>query len=285
MTEVPGGQGSREQSGAAAVADAPATVVRLGAVAYLNAAPLLHGLETEPRFALERALPSAVAERLHAGEIDVGMIPSVEYARGSFALVPGVAIASRGAVRSVNLFLRGRLLDVRSVALDTSSRTSVALTRVLLRERLGRDPEYVSMAPDVDAMLERCDAALVIGDPALYYEGGAERLDLGLAWRELTGLPFVWAFWAGKPGALEAPDVRRLQRALGEGCAAFPEIARAWSAGDARREAVSLAYLRENMSYALGEAERAGLSEFLARAHAIGLVARVPELVFYGDRS
>ena len=259
--------------------------LRLGVVSYLNAAPLAHGLDAERSFSLERALPSRIAERLHAEEIDGGTIPSIEYARGSFEVVPGVAIASRGPVRSVMLFLRRRLEDVRSVGLDTSSRTSAALTRVLLRARLGRDPEYVPMAPDVHAMLERCDAGLVIGDPALYYEGGSARLDLGEAWRELTGLPFVWAFWAGRPGAVSAGEVRRLQRALADGLAALPEIARAWSGGSPQREALSVSYLRDNMAYALGEAEqRAALREFYARAHALGLIPRIPEIRFYGDR-
>jgi len=260
----------------------PAKALRLDAVSYLNAAPLCYGLAAEPRFDLRRALPAIVAEALHAGESDLAMIPSIEYARGSgYAIVPGIAITSRGPVRSVNLFLNGRLEDVRSVALDTSSRTSVALARILLREQLGRDPEYVAMAPSVDAMLARCDAALVIGDPALDYEGGAARVDLGALWTERTGLPFVWAFWAGRPDALTASDVQRLQRALAEGLAARTEIAREW-AGRAEHAARNGSYLRDNIVYALGEAECAGLRLFYARARALSLIAKEPEIRFHG---
>ena len=258
--------------------------LRLAAVSYLNAAPLVHGLSEEPRFALERAVPSAVAERLHAREADLATIPSIEYARGEYAIVPGIAIASRGPVRSVNLFLRTRLPAVRRVALDTGSRTSVALARLLLRERLPREPEYVAHAPDVGRMLESCDAALVIGDVALYYDGDAERVDLGEAWSASTGLPFVWAFWAGRPDALDVADVARLQRATAEGVRAIPEIARSWSGGDPARAALNERYLLDNIAYAFGEAERAGLREFHARAQAAGLIARVPEIHFYGDR-
>jgi chorismate dehydratase len=258
--------------------------VRLCGVSYLNAAPLLHGLPGDADFALERELPSRVAELLHAGRADVGMIPSIEYARGDYAIVPGVAIASRGKVRSVVLYLRQRLEQVRRVATDRGSRTSVALLRLLLRDRLGRDPEYVEMPPDVPRMFEDCDAALVIGDAALYYEGDAERLDLGQMWHALTGMPFVWAFWAGRPGALSPADVARLQRALGQGLRAIPEIAQAWSGGVAGRAALNQEYLRHNIAYGLGGAEQAGLREFLARSHAAGLIPRLPELRFHADR-
>ena len=158
--------------------------VRLGAVSYLNAAPLVYGLAWSSRVPATADLPSKVAEGLHAGTIDVGMIPSIEYARGEYAIVPGIAIGSRGPVRSVSLYLRGKLDQVRRVALDTSSRTSVALARILLRERLGRDPEYVDRPPDLKAMLAEADAALVIGDPALYADHDAERLDLGEGWQD-----------------------------------------------------------------------------------------------------
>jgi chorismate dehydratase len=256
--------------------------LRLAAVSYLNAAPLVYGLEAEPRFDVLREVPSRVAERLHAGEADLGMIPSIEYARGDYAIVPEVAITSRGPVRSVNLFLRKPLQDVRRVAIDSGSRTSVALARLLLRERLGREPEYVAQPPDVPRMLERCEAALVIGDAALYYEGGAERIDLGEAWQALTGLPFVWAFWAGRKGALGAIDVARLQRAQAEGVRAIPEIARSWSGGDPARAALNEGYLRDNIAYILGAEERAGLREFHVRAHAAGLIPSIPEIRLYG---
>jgi chorismate dehydratase len=260
------------------------TALRLSAVSYLNAAPLVHGLEGEADFALARAVPSQVAEELHAGAADLGMIPSIEYARGDYAIVPEIAITSRGAVRSVLLFLRGRLEDVRTVAVDAGSRTSVALGRLVLRERLRRDPERVVVTPDIPRMLEQADAALVIGDAALDYAGGAERLDLGEAWLELTGLPFVWAFWAGRPGALSPAGVARLQRAQAEGVAAIPRIASQWSGGDAARAARNESYLRHNIQYALGDAERKGLREFYVRAHAASLIPRVPEVGLYADR-
>jgi chorismate dehydratase len=224
-----------------------------------------------------------VAEQLHAGAIDLGMIPSIEYAAGEYAIVPGIAIGSRGPVRSVNLFHRGPLEDVRRVALDASSRTSVALLRILLRERLRRDPEFVTQRPVVPEMLAAADAALVIGDPALDFKGDVARLDLGDEWWRLTGLPFVFAFWAGRPGAIGPQDVARLQASLAAGLQALPAIASSYNGhgpGDAERYE---RYLRSNIVFTLGEAELAGLREFYRRAQVLGLIPKVPELRFHGD--
>jgi chorismate dehydratase len=258
--------------------------LRLGVVPYLNVAPIVYGLERDPRFVLERDVPARVAERLHAGEIDLGMIPSIEYAFGDYAIVPGIAIGSRGPVRSVTLFHEGDLEQVRRVALDSSSRTSVALVKILLRERLGRDPEYVAMAPGVRPMLAAADAALVIGDPALFFEGDLRRMDLGAEWQRLTGLPFVFAFWAGRRGAVTPADVRRLQAALGAGLGAIPAIASSYNGYGAGHASTSEAYLRSNIVFRLGEDELAGLSEFYRRSEALGLIPKAPELRFHGDR-
>ncbi|MGE5126348.1 MAG: menaquinone biosynthetic enzyme MqnA/MqnD family protein [Betaproteobacteria bacterium] len=268
------GRGSYSASGRA---------VRLGAVSYLNAEPHVHGLEGDPGFRIERDVPSRVARRLHAGDVDLGIVPSIEYAFGPYAIVPGAAIASRGPVRSVCLFHRGPLERVRRVALDTSSRTSAALVRVLLRERLGRDPQYVPMGPGLVDMLAVADAALMIGDRALDQEGELPRLDLGEEWQRLTGLPFVFAFWAGRAGAVNPAGVRRLQAALAEGLSHADEIAERQACGVAGRAERYRAYLRENIVFELGEQEQAGLREFYRRAHALSLIPAVPELRFHAQ--
>ena len=184
-------------------------------------------------------------------------------------------------MRSVCLFHQGPLEAVRRVAIDTSSRTSVALLRLLLQARLSREPEYVPMPPDPAAMLAACDAALVIGDAALYFDSDVRRWDLGQAWRELTGHPFVYAFWAGRPGAVQPTHVEALQVALAAGLRALPQIAQAWNT----RAALGESYLRENIVFELGPAELQGLREFYRRAHAAGLIPRVPELRFYAQHS
>jgi chorismate dehydratase len=261
--------------------------LRLGVVAYLNAAPLIHGIDSDARFEIVRDVPSRVADALHAGRVDLGVIPSIEYAAGDYAIVPQVAITSQGPVRSVCLFHRGPLSEVRRVALDSSSRTSAVLLRILLNDRLGRDPEYVVMPPSLPDMLATAHAALLIGDRALYFEGEEKRMDLGQEWTERTGLPFVWAFWAGRPEAASPSDVARLQASLAAGRNALREIASSYNGAGAPgggRAALNEQYLRTNMAYRLDEAESAGLKEFYRRAHGLGLITRVPELRFYGGR-
>jgi chorismate dehydratase len=251
-------------------------------VSYLNAEPLVYGLAADPGFELVRDVPSGVADLLRAGRVDLGMIPAVAYADGDYAIVPGVAIASRGPVRSVCLFHERALADVRRVALDAASRTSVVLARVLLREILGRDPEYATGRAPVSDMLRQADAAVVIGDPALYYDGPAQRLDLGEAWTLRTGLPFVYAIWAGPTDAVAAPTVARLQEALDGGLRHLREIAASYNGFGGGKGTLNESYLRANIVYALGEQELLGLREFLQRAHALALVPRVPQLRFHG---
>ena len=141
------------------------------------------GLDRDPRFDLRFDLPSRCASLLHAGAIDVGLIPSIEYLRGpggpgDYRLVPDVAIASTGPVASVALYTKRPMSDVRSIALDTSSRTSVALTRVLCARAFRIHPKLEPIGPDVAAMPGRCDAALLIGDVALLLDHTAVRLTL-----------------------------------------------------------------------------------------------------------
>ncbi len=239
--------------------------VRLGAVDYLNARPLVFGLELHPEFIVQFDSPSKCAALLHEGSIDVGMIPSIEYLRGaSYCAVPEVAIVSEGAVASVALFTTKPLDQVRSIAADISSRTSNGLLRVLCYESFGVDAEFVPMPPRPIEMLTRHDAALVIGDAALFFEAeaaGAAKIDLGEAWTALTALPFVWAFWAGRPGALHGEQVRSLIGAAGAGVAQSDAIAEAYCGPD--RAERGRRYLRENIRYGWGERETAGLRKVL----------------------
>jgi chorismate dehydratase len=257
--------------------------VRLGAVGYLNARPLVHGLERSARFEVRYDTPSECARLLHADAIDVGLIPSIEYLRGGpYRIVPDLAIASRGAVASVAIFTTKPMADVRSIAMDTSSRTSVALTRVLCARLFRIDPRLEPRAPDLDDMLRQCDAALIIGDTALFLDACAiEKIDLGEAWTKLTGLPFVYAFWAGRPGVLTADDVEALQQARDEGVTRPEELARAYLGESPERHAIGARYLRDNIKYHLTEDERAGLETFFRYAAEAGVVERAAPPQFY----
>jgi chorismate dehydratase len=268
------------------------TPVRLGAVGYLNARPLVYGLERQPRFELRYDIPSECARLLHAHAIDVGLIPSIEYLRGPqpYACAAGPAVTSRGPVASVAIYTRVEPRDIRSIAMDTSSRTSVALSTIMLRRAFGATPEPVEMAPDLGAMLARADAALIIGDTALFLDhqsaiGSSQpaisKIDLGALWTESTGLPFVYAVWAGWVGSMSPDDVGLLQRARDEGVAESDEVARAYYPDDPGRQAVAKQYLRDNIHYFLGDDELEGLRTFYRYAAEEGLVAGVGELQFF----
>ncbi len=258
--------------------------VRLGAVSYLNVEPLIAGLENDRRFVLSRESPARVADQLQRGDIDLATIPSIEYARNRYAMVRGIGIASRGAVRSVRLYHRRPLSSIRTVALDVSSRTSIALLRIVLEARGVRAYDTTTAPPDVDRMLGGTDAALVIGDAALAYAGDADSLDLGEAWASLTGLPFVYAFWAGRPDALELAHIEALERAVERGLAEIPAIAARYNGSVALGSRLKEAYLRENIGFRLGGEEYAGLAEFFDRAAALGILPEAPALRFYGER-
>lgn len=262
-------------------------MVRIGAVSYLNSRPLVQGLEQRPaEFAVRYDLPSTCAALLHAHEIDLGLIPSIEYLRGEeYYAVPGCAVASDGAVASVALFARVPIERVSSIALDTSSRTSVALTRVLSRKHFGIRPAFLDHGPDLPAMLQRADAALLIGEPALFADWrglGVQKIDLGEVWNAFTGLPFVYAFWTGHPGALSAAGVRALQDARAQGEAEVEQVAYGFFPGEPDRAAIGARYLREHIRFGLGEREQAGLERFFALAAEVGLVDRVQPLRWYG---
>ena len=258
--------------------------VRLGAVDYLNARPLVYGLELRnDLFTLRFDVPSKCAALLHEGSIDVGMIPSIEFLRGaSYRIVPGAGIISEGPVASVALFTTRPIEKIRTIAADTSSRASNALLHVLCLERFGIDPEFRPMHPDAALMLQECDAALLIGDPALFldYQAlGATKVDLGEEWFSMTALPFVWAFWAGRPEALTHEAVAALLTARDGGVAGSDAIAASYCGPD--RASLGQAYLRENIRYSLGEREEEGLRMYYELAGKHGLVRTVPPPAFY----
>jgi chorismate dehydratase len=238
-------------------------------------------------------VPSKCAELLHEEAIDVGLIPTIEYLRGhQYHIVPGVAIASRGPVASVALYTTRAVKDIRSIALDTSSRSSVALMRVLCNREFRIRPRFEPAGPDLESMLVRCDAAVMIGDNALFLEpkvrlkpdgaGDIDKIDLGEVWTRATRLPFVYAFWAGRASALTAEDVRALQEARDQGVAHAEEIARA-SFADPRKQAIGARYLRDNIKYGFGEDERAGLELFYRYAVEARIVPASQELRFYSQ--
>ncbi len=283
------------------------TPLRIGAVAYLNARPLTFCLAEKVAGAeVILDLPSRLAEGLSCGDLDVALVPLIEHFRqpGS-TILSDACIACKGAVKSVKLFGRTAADRIRTLALDEGSRTSAALSRILLKERFGLEPEIEPLR--VGASLDDCsaDAVLLIGDRGILPPKGKFEFiwDLGEQWMEWTGLPFVFAMWVARPGLSvagldvgQAPSEREI-RQIGNlshiGCldAAF---AAARDAGVCRFEEISrlespvvgispeecLSYLRDHLCYRLGRRERCGLETFGRLAERHGLAPAGARLVF-----
>ena len=265
--------------------------IRVGAVSYLNAKPLYDRLtEYAPGVRLEMDLPSRLADRLRDGGLDIALIPSVEYLRGAdsgYEILPGFAIAARGAVRSVKLFCRVPFSRIERLALDAGSRTSQALARVWLDEEHGVRPSRIEELPmGVSALESTADAVLVIGDRAMRvpHEPFREVVDLGAAWKAMTGLPFVFALWVVRRGVElgDLPD--RLDRCRAEGLAHADELAAEHGPRLGLDADTCYDYLTKVLSYDLGEPEVAGLRLFAAKAAALGLAPQGVDLVFHRRR-
>ncbi len=249
-------------------------MVLVGIVPYLNALPLVADLPSDVERLVD--VPSRLAPRLVAGEIDAALLPVAEAIRGRGLCYLGRhGIVSDGPVASVLLFLRVPLARVRTVALDPASRTSAGLARHVVLGAAGPDVRFRAGArPGADPRTEVADAVLVIGDPALRYRDlpwPGEVVDLGLAWRERTGLPFVYARWTARPGL--AADERealatRLDAAARSGIARREALARAWATERGEDPEVAARYVRENVTYPIGPREEAGLARYAAALEA-----------------
>ncbi len=265
--------------------------LRVAAVGYLNARPLYEGLDCEPasqRVRLECASPREVSCRLAEDEADLALMPVAAAASiGDLRMVRGCAIGARGAVRSILVVATRPIAELEELSVDLASRTSVLLARLVLRARnRGREPRIVgATAEDAIASVGGARGALVIGDPALEIEGRFPyALDLGLAWWELTRLPFVFAAWCGRAGAVTAEDERLLQSAKLAGLDRRPAIADAHAARSGLSPASLRAYLRDSIRYDFGDEERRGLERFYDEAAHAGLLPRTRVRFFDDDR-
>lgn len=273
--------------------------LRISAISYLNTAPLMWDFEHESpqfpnqeldsHFEISYTLPSGCARALAEGTADIGIIPAAAYTNISgLVVLPDVAIASRRPVRSILLVSKVPIERVRTVALDTSSMTSVALTKVLFEKWLGGGREFKALEPDVEKMLAQCDAGLVIGDPALRVDRSRYRtLDLAEEWIRYTGKPFVFAFWAVRGDALPEAEpaldlaaVFRESRDHGLEKSSLDQIAREWAPRVGLSEEGVRTYLTENIYYQLDAGCLEGLQLFYRYAAEIGALPATPELRF-----
>jgi chorismate dehydratase len=250
-------------------------------VDFLNARPLTWGLLHEPPPGVEvlRDAPAVCAERLARGEVHAGLIPSIEYQRlEGLRVVGGLGIAASSEVRSVLLVSNVSRERIGSVSLDPASRTSAALTRVLLKRRYGISPRYEERAPGKEG---NADASLIIGDPALKARlNGRVVLDLAAEWRAFSGHPFVFAFWALGPDAPRDELSDLLRRSRDAAVARFDRLVAEEAVESGLSEAVIRDYLLHALHYELDEGDLQGLSLFYALCAEDRLIAEAKPLRF-----
>ena len=254
---------------------------RIGSVGYLNALPLIEGLEHDVSLEIATDSPARIADALARGDLDLGLVPVVEAARQRLWAVPGPAVAARGPVISVLLVSRAPLAAIRRLALDPASRTSVVLARLLLASVHGIRPEILVAPEEGDPLASGADAAVVIGDRALAGEfSGLEVIDLARWWIEWTGLPFVFALWAGRDREVVAGLKPVLERARARGLEAIDAIAEREAPPRGIDTKFASEYLRNSIHYDAGAPERQGLELFLGRSRTAALLPPAAEIRF-----
>ena len=266
--------------------------VAVGAVSYLNSKPLIEGLDglLEGHATLRLDYPSRLADELASGQLDVALIPSIEYFRGhNYEIISDACVAAHGPVLSVKLYSRVPWGDVKSLALDEGSRTSATLARILLAERHGVFPKLEPLPLDHRTEDSTADAILLIGDRAISppHEKFLGTWDLGEEWFNWTGLPFVFAMWVGRKVEGQKTDFssclnlsRLLNAARDFGVARIDDIARREAPLLGLSLPTTVSYLSENLQYHLGPAERNGLKLFYELASGMGLAPAGVELMF-----
>src|SRR4051812_35974799 len=269
--------------------------LRISAISFLNTAPLMwdfdHG-ELRRRFTIHYTVPAACAEELRTGVADIGIIPVITYQNiQDLSVIPGVAIAASGPVRSILLISRLPMEKIKTVAADSSSRTSVALARVIFRKWFGGHRQFTAREPNLDVMLQNADAALVIGDNALTVDRSQYLCyDLSEEWTRHTGKPFVFAFWAVRNAALagrtDYPDLVELfQKSRDHGLEHIPELAREWAPRVGISEDAVTSYLGGSIDYALTEDKLDGMRLFFEYAVETAVLPAVRPVEFLSPRS
>jgi len=261
------------------------TLPRVSVIQYLNSVPLVWGMlkgVQQGRYELELTTPAACADAVRLGKAELGIIPSIEYQRIDRAqILSGISIASKEEVKSVLLFSTVPIEKVQTVVVDNSSRTSAALLRILMRKFYSRWINIIPSAPKPAEMLKRAEAALVIGDPALTYDGQVpEVYDLAAEWKKFTGLPFVFALWVGREEAKVGRYRKDFEDSRDYGLAHLDAIAAEYAPKLNLQPPGVKAYLTENIDYSLDEENRKGLRLFYKLAREAGIIPVEKDLYF-----
>ena len=253
------------------------SMFRLGVVSFLNALPLYATLRAHPDIEISPALPARLADGLSAGIYDAALMPVVDHLRGvGDGLLGDAIVGATGRVESVMLFSNVEIEKAKSIALDTSSHSSVALTTIIARDFYGLNPQMIHHAPDVAAMLRVADAALLIGDPALIKMqdlGDLQVYDLAAEWKKFTGLSFIFAAWAAREGLENRDELTAiLNRARDDGKAKIAQLVAAESLPPQLSPAIVENYLANIIEHTRTPSHSAGLDEFARRLAKLDLL-------------
>jgi chorismate dehydratase len=262
---------------------------KIGAIPFLNAKPIFYGLELnggDDIIEVSHHLPADNVQLLNIRQLEAAVVPSIEYARAeSLYIVPGICIASDGPVGSVKLLSNVELSAVSTITVDSRSRTSVALLRILCIEKYDIEPEFREEDTSDGTIPSGVDAAMMIGDEALYATGTYKEIrDLGEDWTNLTSFPFVYAFIAGRQAALQKEHVLLLQNSLQQGLVNVSKIAENHpSPSIADAALLNEKYLTDNIRFRLDERELDGLKLFYIKAWEHGIIESIPHIRFYSS--
>lgn len=249
--------------------------------------PLIYGLvenKFEYNFQISAGSLSENVHRLREGEIEIALISSLDYAlnKETWNIIPGLCLSSPGEIKHIQLFFKKGLKDIHSVAVNRQATSEKVLLQILMKEKFMISPEYIVMDGDVDKMLSKADAVLAVGENALKnYTTHSNRLDLAEEWHDLTGFPFVNAFWAGREHTVFEEDIKNIQLSFDLGKKNLQKIAEEYAKNHSEDWIFYHDYLTRNLSFSLTEREEEGLNEFFHYAFFYGFSEYIPDLLYY----
>ncbi|HVT87913.1 MAG TPA: menaquinone biosynthesis protein [Tepidisphaeraceae bacterium] len=255
---------------------------RIAAVSFLNARPLICGLDEDPGVSLQLDVPSGLLDRLRDGSCDVALLPTIDYQKLSDArLIASGGIGCDGPTLTVRLFAKRPIEKVHSVACDTDSHTSIALTRIILAELHGTKPEFVDRGR---ASGKDDQATLLIGDKVVCEEplGYPHQYDLGAEWKKLTGLPFVFAVWTTRQGVELGDLPKRLEQAKYDGLHRVGQLVEKYALPRGWPGELARQYLTSNLKFDIGESQLQAIRQFHEKAAKHGLIDTIQPLRIYG---
>jgi chorismate dehydratase len=249
--------------------------------------PLIYGLEAQSlpkNIQISKGSLNESAKKLLEGEIELALISSMDYAlkKDTWHIVPGLCTTSAGQAKHVQLFFKKDLKEIQTIAIDQNVSGEDVLLKIIMREKYELTPDYIYMAAEIEPMLEKADAALIVNENALfYYNSHPNRLDLNEEWLDLTGLPFVYALWVGRDLAVSASDLSLIQSSYNLGKNNLQNIAQSYASEKNNDWIFYFDFIAKDLNYTFSEREEDGLLEFFNYAFFYGYTEYIPDLHFF----